>query len=449
MFKKNKDRLYLKFLKKKEKFKKMKKAGKVFKDSDRDGLSDYEEKHIYKTNPHKKDTDGDGMPDGLEVKLHRNPLGKGSFRNLFIPNKHNNYCPDILKPRRLLFYAMSLIAVKFIMVVFIISYPLSAFMSVDVSMEEIQKIISLTNNLRAKIDLLPLKENQRLDMAATQKVQDMFAGQYFAHMSPSGVSLDSWINKSNYKYSVAGENLAIGYTDSNELINAWKNSPTHYDNIIDPNFQEVGVAISSGIFDNIDTVLAAQYFARPEKIVALPIIEKTISEIDVKGNITIKGDDLADSKIIKAEVELPKETVSATAVISNEVIELGKVEGTDNWSGTRLISSDKEKEILTPLIPATLVTSDNNGKITNSNLDWKEITPIKTSVLDRYNLYKNSPKPDMIPTLFFGGLFFKVLLGVFLAAFVSIFFIKIKKRKLYPILSSLGIIGVLIILIIF
>ena len=46
------------------------------KDSDRDGLKDWEE-IIYGTDPHNPDTDGDGTPDGEEIKQGRDPLKKG------------------------------------------------------------------------------------------------------------------------------------------------------------------------------------------------------------------------------------------------------------------------------------------------------------------------------------------------------------------------------------
>lgn len=43
-------------------------------DSDGDGLSDYAEVFVYRTDPTKADTDKDGMPDGWEVKHGLNPL---------------------------------------------------------------------------------------------------------------------------------------------------------------------------------------------------------------------------------------------------------------------------------------------------------------------------------------------------------------------------------------
>jgi len=49
------------------------------KDTDGDGLSDFEEVNIYHTDPLKADTDGDGYSDGAEVKGGYNPLGAGKY----------------------------------------------------------------------------------------------------------------------------------------------------------------------------------------------------------------------------------------------------------------------------------------------------------------------------------------------------------------------------------
>lgn len=51
-------------------------------DSDNDGLSDWDEE-LYKTDPNNPDTDGDGTLDGEEIKLGRNPLVRAPGDKLF------------------------------------------------------------------------------------------------------------------------------------------------------------------------------------------------------------------------------------------------------------------------------------------------------------------------------------------------------------------------------
>lgn len=52
------------------------------KDSDNDGLKDWEEQ-IYKTDINNPDTDGDGTSDGAEIKQNRNPLVRGPNDKVF------------------------------------------------------------------------------------------------------------------------------------------------------------------------------------------------------------------------------------------------------------------------------------------------------------------------------------------------------------------------------
>lgn len=44
-----------------------------FRDTDKDGLSDFDELYVYGTSPYLADTDSDGIPDGEEVKKGLNP----------------------------------------------------------------------------------------------------------------------------------------------------------------------------------------------------------------------------------------------------------------------------------------------------------------------------------------------------------------------------------------
>ena len=45
-----------------------------YRDTDGDGLSDFDELYVYGTSPYLADTDSDGIPDGQEIKNGTNPL---------------------------------------------------------------------------------------------------------------------------------------------------------------------------------------------------------------------------------------------------------------------------------------------------------------------------------------------------------------------------------------
>ena len=424
------------------------------KDSDHDGLSDFEEVNIFGTDSNNPDTDGDGMKDGDEVKKGRNPLGKGSLRDLFIPHQGNNYIPKILKPKRLLFHFFSVLAVKFAVISFLVLYPLTAWLSPDIALAESKRIIALTNNLREKNNLAPLIENQQLNQAAWQKVQDMLLNQYFAHTNPLGFNLEHWLNKVNYKYSTAGENLAMGYSKIEEIMVAWEKSPTHYDNIIDKNFKDIGAAMADGRFKNADTAFTAQYFARPQT--AAERSQTNVKEINsniiskpLNSSIIIAGDILSEAKILKAEVNLPPKTVAAAVIVNDKKIELEKISSTDKWQGMALINKEEEKKIIQPLVPAAVARQNNAGQTIISQLDWQAVKPVKTSPAERYRLFKNNPAVNMLPVLTFSGIYFKILLAVFALAAMLNIFIEIKKQKPHIILSSLGMVALLIGIIVF
>lgn len=134
------------------------------------------------------------------------------------------------------------------------------------------KIIEWTNYYREQESLTKLTINNDLTSAAQSKVQDMFAQQYFEHVSPTGVSPDQLVLSAGYKYKVTGENLALGdFKDEKDLVDAWMNSPGHRANILNPDYIEIGVASGLDKFqDRGTTWLSVQEFGRPAPQCALP-----------------------------------------------------------------------------------------------------------------------------------------------------------------------------------
>lgn len=125
-------------------------------------------------------------------------------------------------------------------------------------------IINETNKERAKKQLPALKQNLALNASAQKKLEDMFARQYFKHESPSGKTASNLIADEDYRYITIAENLALGnFGGDAQVVLAWMNSPGHRANILDPRFQEIGVAVGKGKFDGKEQWIAVQHFAKP------------------------------------------------------------------------------------------------------------------------------------------------------------------------------------------
>ncbi len=123
-----------------------------------------------------------------------------------------------------------------------------------------EKVIQLVNESRRAEGLETLKENEKLSLAASQKAEDMIKKKYFAHNSPDGITPWSWIEKSGYNYRYAGENLAIDFKDAESQHTAWMKSPTHRKNILNSDFQEIGVAVKEGVIEGHLATITVQEF---------------------------------------------------------------------------------------------------------------------------------------------------------------------------------------------
>lgn len=126
-----------------------------------------------------------------------------------------------------------------------------------------REIIKVTNEARIAQNLQALRPDAKLDLAAAEKLNDMAIQEYFAHTSPTGVNPWYWIKDAQYKYSVAGENLAIGFVTANDTVQGWLNSPSHRANILNEQYLNIGVAVKSVEINGREGVLVVQMFGKP------------------------------------------------------------------------------------------------------------------------------------------------------------------------------------------
>jgi len=136
-------------------------------------------------------------------------------------------------------------------------------------------LVDLANGDRATQHLGTLTINERLVAAAQAKANDMAAKSYFAHVSPEGVNPWHWFTQAGYKFEYAGENLAVDFNDSADVNSAWMNSPTHRQNILDPHFTEIGIAIAQGMYQGRPTTFVVQEFGSPASQ-SRPIASQTV-----------------------------------------------------------------------------------------------------------------------------------------------------------------------------
>ncbi len=125
-------------------------------------------------------------------------------------------------------------------------------------------VINETNHQREINGQLPLRMNEKLNLAAKAKLDDMFRQQYFEHESPDGKNPADVISAAGYEFLVVGENLALGnYENDVVLVEAWMNSPGHRANIVDGKFNEIGVAVGKGMYEGKEVWMAVQEFGTP------------------------------------------------------------------------------------------------------------------------------------------------------------------------------------------
>ncbi len=177
------------------------------------------------------------------------------IKNFLFPNKDNNYQPHVFKRSVLSVFIVFLLIINSFSIVFFGGAKQAAASSIDVN-----RLIELANSERVARGLNTLKTDSRLIAAAQAKGEDMFAKQYWAHYGPNGETPWQFIKAAGYNYIYAGENLAKDFTSTDPIHTAWMNSPTHRDNIINVNYNDIGIAAISGIFDGKETIIVVQMF---------------------------------------------------------------------------------------------------------------------------------------------------------------------------------------------
>ena len=239
------------------------------------------------------------------------------LKNYLIPHEGNEHKPHILRE-------VSILALTLVVV---LVFGFSVFQAVLVRTNEeflaavVPAVLTdLANEDRAEAGLSSLTTNPVLAEAARMKAEDMAEHEYFAHVSPQGLEPWYWFYRAGYTFTKAGENLAVDFTDSHDVNEAWMDSPGHRANIMNGAFTEIGIAAVSGTFEGRKTIFVVQMFGTP----ALAAAEASPVSIQIESEFireatteTEEEPTVAGESIVVTE---PEPTVEEEPVIEPVVV---------------------------------------------------------------------------------------------------------------------------------
>ena len=122
------------------------------------------------------------------------------------------------------------------------------------------KILELVNNIRKTgctcgstvMPAVPvIVWNDLLKKAAVEHSKDMNAQNYFSHTSKDGRDPGQRITEAGYSWSTYAENIAQGYSNEEEVIEGWKKSEGHCQNMMNSTITEMGVGKSGGYWTQV------------------------------------------------------------------------------------------------------------------------------------------------------------------------------------------------------
>lgn len=231
------------------------------------------------------------------------------FKKYFIPHEGNDHQPHMLRRETILFLGVIVLAIEVLF-----AFRSLGIISIDKLTALIlpNSLVDETNAARAADDLSSLQPNALLELAAKEKANDMAKNGYFAHTSPTGVTPWYWFEKAGYNFEYAGENLAVNFVDSQDVMNAWMNSPEHRANILDSHFTQIGIATAEGTYEGRPAVFAVQLFGTPApKIAAAPPVQ-IASAVPVVVNETSSVSTSGETAFVAVK-GVATETVAAVA----------------------------------------------------------------------------------------------------------------------------------------
>ena len=252
-----------------------------------------------------------------------NSIQKYRFIYHFVPHKKHKTRAKLLSHSALFSYSVAL-AVLVVVLKLMPAYAPGVLGYA--SNIEISALLRYTNERRAQIGLKPLTLNKELSEEAYRKAKHMFSDGYWAHVSPGGTKPWDFILSEGYDYIYAGENLAKNFSNSKDVVDAWYESPSHRDNLLSANYDDIGLVVVDGVLEGDETTIVVQMFGRlrePTQLATTNAISEGFpsTNIEVKPELEVEQEPVVlkeELTAVEQEVMLAelKDTVEETGEIA-------------------------------------------------------------------------------------------------------------------------------------
>lgn len=182
------------------------------------------------------------------------------LKKYFIPHDQNSHQPHILRRESIFFLSLVVLVLEFFLLsqIFLL-LPINKYLAALLP----DVLVDLTNQSRGFSGKPLLFVNPILEKAAQAKAEDMAAKGYFSHTRSDGLAPWDFLERAGYQFRYAGENLAVNFFDSQDIIKAWLASPRHRANILNSNFTEIGIGIAKGFYKGKNGIFIVQFFGQP------------------------------------------------------------------------------------------------------------------------------------------------------------------------------------------
>ena len=267
---------------------------------------------------------------------------------------------------------------------------------------EEQAFLRMINDYRVANGLTPLVASPGLSSSARWMSIDMAQKNYFSHTDSLGRDPFTRMKAFGYTYNTwLGENLAAGYADAASTFNQFRGSPAHNDNMLNPNFQVIGIARATNSSSLYRTYWTTDFGGYNDDVSVTPVVTvaTTVNAATYTAGIApdsiaaLFGSNLATGINAPASFPLPKSLGGTVVTVNGVPVDLLYVSpGQINFvvpsttaSGTATVEVSLNGTVVsrgtaavTSVAPGIFtITADGKGIPTGySTFDGKVLTPL-------------------------------------------------------------------------